>query len=29
MCDLAIEARQLVKQFPARPGTGDNPKELV
>ena len=27
MSDLAIEARQLVKQFPARPGTGDKPKE--
>ena len=27
MSDLAIEARQQVKQFPARPGTGDKPKE--
>ncbi len=27
MSDLAIEARQLVKQFPARPGTGDKAKE--
>jgi ABC-2 type transport system ATP-binding protein len=27
MSDLAIEARGLVKQFPARPGTGDKPKE--
>jgi hypothetical protein len=27
MSNLAIEARQLVKQFPARPGTGDRPKE--
>jgi ABC-2 type transport system ATP-binding protein len=26
MSDLAIEARQLVKQFPARPGTGDKPE---
>ena len=27
MSDLAIEAHQLVKQFPARAGTGDKPKE--
>ena len=27
MSDLAIEARQLVKKFPARPGTGDKPVE--
>ena len=27
MSNLAIEARQLVKQFPARPGTGDKPLE--
>lgn len=25
MADYAIEARQLVKKFPARPGTGDKP----
>lgn len=27
MSGIAIEARQLVKQFPARPGTGDKPVE--
>jgi ABC-2 type transport system ATP-binding protein len=27
MSDLAIEAKQLVKKFPARPGTGDKNKE--
>ena len=27
MSDFAIEARQLVKKFPARPGTGDKPIE--
>ncbi|MEP6895653.1 MAG: ATP-binding cassette domain-containing protein [Chloroflexota bacterium] len=27
MSDLAIEAHQLVKKFPARPGTGDKPVE--
>jgi len=26
MSDLAIEAKQLIKQFPARPGTGDKPE---
>ena len=27
MADFAIEARQLVKKFPARPGTGDKKAE--
>ncbi len=27
MSDLAIEASQLVKKFPAKPGTGDKPSE--
>jgi len=27
MSDLAVEAHQLVKKFPARPGTGDKPIE--
>lgn len=28
MSDFAIEASQLVKKFPARPGTGDKPTEV-
>ncbi|PWB75051.1 MAG: ABC transporter ATP-binding protein [Anaerolineales bacterium] len=27
MSDFAVEARQLIKKFPARPGTGDKPIE--
>ncbi|NWG07034.1 MAG: ATP-binding cassette domain-containing protein [Chloroflexi bacterium] len=27
MLDLAVEAHQLIKKFPARPGTGDKPLE--
>jgi ABC-2 type transport system ATP-binding protein len=29
MSDFAIEAHQLVKKFPARPGTGDKPTEAT
>jgi ABC-2 type transport system ATP-binding protein len=29
MSDFAIEAHQLVKRFPARPGTGDKPAEAT
>jgi len=28
MTELAIEARQLIKKFPARPGTGDKNAEI-
>ena len=29
MSEIAIEAHQLIKKFPARPGTGDKPTEAA